>query len=112
MILIHGALVSEELYLWGESPPAVPERPARRRPAKEKRRAPPPPSPFDAGADEVRAALRGAGLNITASAVDRRLAAWLPTRGERPLPSSGLVADAAEGGRTSVAPWAVAGLRL
>src|SRR5262245_17335242 len=109
MIILHGALLDDALFLWGESPS---ERAAQ---TKSRRRADrPTPYPYDAGAEAVTRAARE--LPIAFRPPARRKAeatAWLPTRGDHPLPSSALIGEAPESSEPiESAPWVVEGISL
>ena len=89
MIILHGALLDDALFLWGESPADGARSKLRRRPER------PIPYPYDAGAEAVTRAARE--LPIAFRPTARRKAeatAWLPTRGDHPLPSSALIGEA------------------
>jgi SNF2 family DNA or RNA helicase len=110
MIILHGALLDDALFLWGESPAegAAQSKPRRRRPDHL------PPYPYDAGAEAVTRAARE--LPIAFRPTARRKAeatAWLPTRGDHPLPSSALIGEAPDSAEpVETAPWRVEGIAL
>ena len=115
MIVLHMAWFRGELVLWGECPPeAAGERaPARRgRSAREGKAAA--PYPYDAGLDALEAALRDAGVAPRArKAAARQVAAWLPTRGGLPIPSSPLIAEPPPSQEAvALAPWRIAAVAL
>src|SRR5215813_7690474 len=107
MIILHGAVLEDALFLWGESPSeSAGQGRARRRSER--------PSPYDAGAEAVTRAARE--LPIAFRPTARRKAeatAWLPTRGDRPLPSSALIGEGPESSDpVEAAPWIVEGISL
>ena len=108
MIILHGALLDDALFLWGESPAegAREQGPAQAGPSH--------PYPYDAGAEAVTRAARE--LPIAFRPTARRKAeatAWLPTRGDHPLPSSALIGEAPESTEpVESAPWLVEGISL
>ena len=109
MIILHGALLDDALFLWGESPAeGAAQSKVRRRPDR------PSPYPYDAGAEAVTRAARE--LPIAFRPTARRKAeatAWLPTRGDHPLPSSALIGEAPESAEpVESAPWIVEGISL
>ena len=132
MILLHAGLLDGHLYLWAERkieppPELFPDGAAERQPAPprdlaaggrsgRKRGAKAPvcrPHPFAAERTSLREALTRTGLRPAAPARAVTLAAWLPTRGNAPLPSSPLVGEAAEeGGETALAPWSLPAIGL
>ena len=106
MIILHGALVDDALFLWGESPPDDATR-SRKRKA-------PQPYPFDAGAEAVSRAARELPIGFRPTARRKAVAtAWLPTCDGQPLPSSALVGEMPEEpGEMAAAPWLVEGIQL
>ena len=69
--------------------------------------------PFGASTEELARALEGMPLGIRPAGRARRMAAWLPTRGGSPVPSSGIIAEPpASRARAKVAPWTVSAHRL
>lgn len=110
MIVLHAGMVDCQLLLWGETPAASPGHlsKSRGRKAKAIRLA---TFPFDPGADQLRAALSEAGVNITAEAEARVL--WLPTVNGQPIASTPLIADPPEEeAAATLAPWSVTTLKL
>ena len=88
MIILHGALLDDALFLWGESPAESAVRSSRRRG--------PSPYPYDAGAEAVTRAARELPIGFRPTARRKAEAtAWLPTRGASPLPSSALIGESA-----------------
>jgi hypothetical protein len=106
MIILHGALVDDALFLWGESPAAD-------APRSRKRKAPL-PYPFDAGAEAVTRAARELPIGFRPTARRKLQAtAWLPTSGSQPLPSSALIGEMPEEpGEVTAVPWLVEGIHL
>jgi hypothetical protein len=106
MIILHGALVDDALFLWGESP-------ADDAPRSRKRKAPL-PYPFDAGAEAVARAARELPIGFRPTARRKAQAtAWLPTCGAQPLPSSALIGEMPEEiDEVALAPWLVEGIQL
>jgi SNF2 family DNA or RNA helicase len=102
MIVLHTAFLDGVLLVWGE-------RPAAAGPAKttgRKRPAPAPSYPYDAGAGELLASLEQAGLQPAQA--PRECLAWLPSRGNAPVPSSSLIAEPPASTADPVAtPWRV-----
>ena len=106
MIILHGALVEDALFIWGEEPIEAAA------PARGRRKAP--PYPYDAGAEAVSRAARELPIGFRPTARRRaRATAWLPTRSGHAIPSSALIGEppAAEGA-AAPAPWAVEGIGL
>jgi SNF2 family DNA or RNA helicase len=106
MMILHGAIVDDALFLWGESPPddAAPSR----------KRKTPRPYPFDAGAEAVTRAARQLPISFRPTARRKSQAtAWLPTMGTRPLPSSALIGEMPdEPAEVTTVPWLVEGIHL
>jgi SNF2 family DNA or RNA helicase len=106
MIILHGALLEDRLFVWGEAPPR-PRRGARRKNGVA-------PYPYDAGFAALSEALGTLGLSPPPDAGREESAtAWLPTVSEQPFPSSALIGDYPDAeGDVGIAPWRVSGLRL
>ena len=106
MIILHGALLEDRLFIWGEAPPR-PRRGARRKNGVA-------PFPYDAGFTALAEALGSLGLEPPPDANREESAtAWLPTVSEQPFPSSALIGDSPDAeGEIAIAPWRVSGLRL
>jgi hypothetical protein len=107
MILLHAACVADALYLWGETP--------RDRPAAKKTRQPTrhiPPLPTDAS--DLPQTVAAAVPNLGSLGPAETLAAWLPSSGGLPLPSSPLVSAEPEPvrQRTQLSAWRVTAIRL
>ena len=105
MIILHGALLDDALFLWGESPVEAAL-------GKGRRKARPAPYPYDAGAEAVTRAARELPIGFRPTARRKAAAtAWLPTRGDHPLPSSALIGEAPESAEPiAAAPWIVEGI--
>ena len=112
MIILHAGFLDQRLLLWGESPARVPAGPTQQRGRKSKASAP--DLPTDAGAIGLAASLEQAGVPVQGR--QKRagsVIAWLPTKGDRPVPSSPLVAESADSsGPLALSPWTVAVLPL
>jgi SNF2 family DNA or RNA helicase len=106
MIILHGALLEERLFVWGEAPPK-PRRGGRRKSG-------PAPYPYDAGFDALTGALAGLGLSFQPDeSREESVTAWLPTLAEQPYPSSALIGEFPDAeGEIRIAPWRVSGLLL
>ncbi len=111
MIILHGALLDDALFLWGESPaegatPSAVRRKSARSPVR--------PYPYDAGAEAVTRAARELPIGFRPTARRKAQAtAWLPTRGDHPLPSSALIGEAPDSPEPlGPAPWLVEGISL
>lgn len=120
MIVLHAGILGEDLYLWGE---AAAESGAGRTAAGRARRGAPggrvrhnslPRYPFDAGPERLARAVESApGGFLPDDGRLVQLAAWLPVRAGRAVPSSPMIADAPAGrGRVRLAPWSVTALGL
>ena len=106
MIILHGALLEDALFLWGEEP--ADETGGRRGGRKQRI------YPYDAGAEAVSRAARELPISFRPTARRRqRVTAWLPTRGSHPLPSSALIGEPpTTDGEVSSEPWLVEGIPL
>src|SRR5688572_1960876 len=107
MIILHGALLDDALFLWGESPAESAVRASRRRSG-------PSPYPYDAGAEAVTRAARDLPIGFRPTARRKAEAtAWLPTRGGEPMPSSALIGEAPDStDPVEARPWIVEGISL
>ena len=109
MIIVHAAPVEDVLHLWCEAPPGG-EEPLVPEPGRGLRGVP--LHPYDAGLEGAADALSAAGIDLTSVFSEPvLLAAWLPSAGGRPCPSSPLVAERPRG-RLALKPWAVTGIPL
>ena len=112
MIILHAGFGSGRLLLWAEQQ-ADPSAATARRGAKTAKTPPAAHSPYDADADALRKALGAAGLSAIAEAPPFEAAVWLPTRNNRPLASSPLIAEEPEtGAAPQIALWRVTAFPL
>ncbi|MFH2008305.1 MAG: SNF2 helicase-associated domain-containing protein, partial [bacterium] len=116
MIILHSALLDSGLFLWAEAQvdaeSASGEGGAARGAASSA--APVPDYPFAADFDALARVIRNlpVGFRPTRTRL-QAAAAWLPTQGKEPHPSSELIGEAPSGrGRLHMAPWRVEGLLL
>jgi SNF2 family DNA or RNA helicase len=117
MIVLHGSLEAGRLRVWGEVPPEPRPAEGKRPRGKRKSSAQPPvakPSPFDAGPEQLCRVLGEAVPGLAVQPVDAEpVTAWLPTRADKPLASSPLIAEPPEpAAPAELAPWTVTALRL
>ena len=113
MITLHAGESNGALVLWGEESRDDGVRPTSRR----RRRTKVPyisPYPFAASADGLAGALEETWLGLKPTAGRAcHVTAWLPTRGDSPIPSSTLIAEPpGPHAKARLAPWAVAAYRL
>ena len=113
MIILHAGESNGALVLWGEASRDDGVRPASRR----RRRTKGPyasPHPFAASARDLAEALKQTALGPRPAAKrTRRVTAWLPTKGDSPIPSSPLIAEPPRSrAKTKIAAWTVAAYRL
>ena len=113
MIILHAGESDGTLVLWGEASTDARVRPTSRR-RRRSRGASASPHPFAARADDLAGALKETGLSLKPAAKRvRHVEAWLPTRGDNPIPSSSLVAEPSKSrAKTKLAAWTVAAYRL
>ncbi|MGB6065754.1 MAG: DEAD/DEAH box helicase [Desulfomonilaceae bacterium] len=113
MIIVHSAMHSGQLFLWGETsePGQVREKPK---------------SPQSRQKENAKRHCQGARMQDLVSALDqafpktgpekkrfRDLAAWLPTSGTRPVPSSPLIAEQRpEKRKTKLCPWVITAYQM
>ncbi len=113
MITLHAGESHGALVLWGEESRDDGVRLTLRRRRRTKALYAS-PYPFGASADTLAEALRDTALGLKPAA--RRachVTAWLPTRGDSPVPSSALIAEPpGSRAKAKLAPWAVAAYRL
>lgn len=100
MLILHGSFMGRELLVWSEA-----SNDAKRRARKYA-------SPFDPGSTALVKALREAGLQLPPKTKAIDAPAWLPTIGDRPLPSSPLISSETATGNSTLEPWMVAALPL
>ena len=113
MIILHAGESNGALVLWGEASRDDGVRPTSRR----RRRTKGPyasPHPFAASARDLSEALKKTALGPRPAAKRaRRVTAWLPTKGDSPIPSSPLIAEPlGSRAKTKIAAWTVAAYRL
>ena len=112
MITLHAGESNGALVLWGEA-----SRDDVRPTSRRRRRTKVPhtsPHPFGAGTNELAEALEETALGFKPAASRAcRVTAWLPTRGDSPVPSSTLIAEPPRSrAKAKLAPWAVEAYRL
>jgi hypothetical protein len=90
MIILHAGVYEKEFFLWGEKPGETEPLPPRQRRQKNKKsvraaRSHPPFFPYDAGGQDLAAALVEAGIKLTSPQKSaREMTAWLPTLESNP----------------------------
>jgi len=113
MNILHSAQLDAGLFLWAEEPLAD-ESVLKALPSRRRKSDPPPPYPYGADFDVLARAIRSMSLGFRPTR--RRLqtaAAWLPSRGKYPYPSSEVIGDAPQSrAKPHVAAYAVEGLLL
>ena len=113
MLILHVGELSGALVLWGEAPRegAVASPSPRRQRTKPKGAT---PYPFGVSAEVLAEALKQAGLVFKPAASRAcQVAAWLPTRGASPVPSSLLVAEPPRSNaKAKLALWSLSGYAL
>lgn len=104
MIVLHGGFLEDWLLLWGERPAAA--EGGRRRGLGNTA---PRPYVHEAGAAALMEALQAARVAFKPAARHiQDLTVWLPTRGEHPVPSSGLIGEPPESAtEDTLAPWSI-----
>jgi SNF2 family DNA or RNA helicase len=109
MIVLHAGFLEDWLLLWGERPAAA-ESGAIRRPRSNAPRH----YVHDAGAAALMEALQAAGVAFKPAARHiQELTVWLPTQGEHPVPSSGLIGEPPESAvENTLAPWSISAYPL
>ena len=119
MIILHAGVYEKEFFLWGEKPGETEPLPPRQRKQKNKKgvraaRSHPPFFPYDAGGQDLAAALVEAGIDLTfLQKSAREMMAWLPTVESKPIASSPLIAEPSAGSTAAtLAPWAVTAIHL
>lgn len=101
MIVLHGAFLRGQLYLWGETPTNI--RPRGRQP---KVRA----LPYDAGSQALNDADSAIGLRLGSA---ESCVIWLPTVGVEPVASSSLIAEPPGSDvQCNLSPWRVTAFHL
>ena len=113
MIILHAGESDGTLVLWGETSTDARVRPTSRR-RRRSRGASASPHPFAASAGELAEALKE--LTLYSKPAAKRachVTAWLPTKGNSPIPSSSLIAEPSKSrAKTKLAAWAVPAYRL
>ncbi|HYR01908.1 MAG TPA: ATP-dependent helicase, partial [Syntrophobacteria bacterium] len=105
MIVLHAGFLEDWLLLWGERPAAAEggrRRGLRNTATKHYL--------HDAGAAALMEALQVAGVAFKPAARHiQELTVWLPTKGEHPVPSSGLIGEDPPESATesTLAPWSI-----
>ena len=113
MIILHAGQSQDTLVLWGEASRDADVRPTTRH-HRRSRGASASSHPFAASAGELAEALEG--LAFHPKPAPKRasyVTAWLPTKGDSPVPSSSLIAEPLRSrARTKLAAWEVPAYRL
>ncbi|MFH1138934.1 MAG: DEAD/DEAH box helicase [Pseudomonadota bacterium] len=110
MIILHLAVVEDGMFLWGEAPPED-----RKEQSQAGRGTPDNPLyPYDAGPAEMAWALKDLPVTLTRLVMNQKeLTAWLPSRGQTPLPSSPMIDDPVGlKGKPRLKPWTIQGFML
>ena len=113
MIVLHATAAGDGLSVWAETSGNSTPQPARRR-GRKPRQIEAKPLPFAADSAEVAAALATACKpGEGKGALGQPMWVWLPTRGDAPVPSSSMVAEAPDSkAAPRLAPWSVTARRL
>ena len=113
MLILHAAFCEDRLLVWGEIPAAA-DLPRRRGSKKKLKVAKPPLFFYDAGQENLSAALEEAGLGHGLRGIaDQDAVAWLPTHKNRPLASSPLIAESSASPEPfELSPWQVTALTI
>ena len=113
MITLHAGESNGALVLWGEESRdgGVRPTPLRRRRTKVPYTS---PYPFGASTDDLAGALKETVLGPKPTASQAcHMTAWLPTRGDSPVPSSTLIAEPPRSrAKATLAPWDIAAYQL
>jgi SNF2 family DNA or RNA helicase len=106
MIVLHAGVCEDRFLLWGETP--MDSQSASNKRSQEKKKTDTTTVlPFDAGSQKLKAALKEAGISLSAKRAETGKV-WLPTRGKHPLASSSLIAEPpASKAKVKLAPWLV-----
>ncbi len=117
MTVVHGGILADNFYLWGEggggnpAPSAQAKRRAGTR--KKKTAGEAAPLPWGSGRRELAAALGAAGLTAPGEDAFQEPVVWLPTLAGQAIASTPLVAPPPAGeGEPVLAPWRVTARRL
>ena len=113
MLILHAAFCEDRLFVWGEIP-APADLPCPRESKGKLKAAKPSSLPYDAGKEKLSEALKEAGLGpLPRDLASQAAVAWLPTRKNRPLASSPLIAESsASEAAADLSPWQVTALAL
>jgi hypothetical protein len=113
MLILHAAFCENRLFVWGEIPAPADLHLHRENKGKLKA-AKPSPLPYDAGKEKLSEALKEAGLgHLLRDLASQTAVAWLPTRKNRPLAASPLIAESSTSETAAVlSPWQVTALAL
>ena len=113
MIALHAGESNGALVLWAEESRDDGVRPTSRR-RRRTNVSHASPHPFAASADGLAGALKETWLGLKPAASRAcHVTAWLPTRGDSPVPSSTLIAEPpGSRAKAKLAPWAVVAYRL
>ncbi len=113
MIILHAGESKGALVLWGETSMDDGVRPTSRQ-RRRSTGASASPHPFAASADDLAGALKETGLSLKPAAKRAcHVTAWLPTKGNSPVPSSSLIAEPSKSrAKTKLAAWAVPACRF
>ena len=108
MIVLHAGEHGGSLVLWGEASGNDRAPPKGAKGARAGRYL------FGASKEELARALEGTVPNFRPAAYSTcSVAVWLPTRGDSPVPSSGIIAEPpASRARAKISPWTVTAYRL
>ncbi len=109
MLVLHMSLFDGQALIWGESPVA-PGRGGRRKPPEGRV----PRSPHDVDAATLVKAITDATGMVLHYSEGVPLLAWLPSQGDRPLPSRLIASDTApeDGGEINLRPWVITTIPL
>ena len=113
MIILHAGESKGALVFWGEASMDARVRPTSRQ-RRRSRGASASPHPFAASADDLAGALKETGLSLKPAAKRAcHVTAWLPTKGNSPVPSSSLIAEPSKSrAKTKLVAWAVPACRF
>ena len=113
MIILHAGQTQDTLVLWGEASRDADVRPTTRH-RRRSREASASSHPFAASAGELAEALEELAFHPKPAARGAcHVTAWLPTKGDSPVPSSSLIDEPPKSrAKTKLAAWVVPGYRL
>ena len=117
MIVLHAGVLEGEFFLWGETPEepdSLSTKGSKSTATAATGSAGVQPLLFDAGANRLRDALKEIGFQFkTSKKYIKPMIVWLPTLINKPVPSSGLIAELPESIKTTpLAPWRVTAFRM